>query len=503
MVSQAITSTVPSDLRFRLFVERLSEALAVLDQSGKIVSWNAAAEALQGWSALEVLGEHFSCLFTKEDIRSGRPESILRDATKEGSVEESGWRRRKDGSRYWTRLTLRALRDEKGELCGFGQSSADSSGMKTLASCLEAAPDATIAVKADGTILLGNAQAARLFGYPPSELVGKPVESLLPERLRATHARRRGAYFAQPKVRPMGSGLVLNGRRRDGTEFPIEISLSPVQTEEGVLVTSVIRDLTEQNTAERALEAWNRELESFNCSVAHDLRAPLRGMNGFAQILLDDYQDKLDAGGQDCLHEICDAAHRMGVLIDDLLQLSQVGSAELKRETVNLSAVVERTLARLAAAEPSRGVEVTIASDLAASMDARLATTLFNHLLGNAWKFTRKAKAAKIDFGVAKEKQSTTYFVRDNGAGFDMAYARRLFVPLQRLHAATEFPGSGTGLATAQRIVRRHGGRIWAEGTVGRGATFYFTLPAVARGGRMPSLSHRQVNKRLAGLSGQ
>ncbi len=326
-----------------------------------------------------------------------------------------------------------------------------------------------------------NGQTERIFGYQREELMGQPLEILVPARFREKHSAHRGAYFGNLKARSMGSGLELFGRRKNGTEFPIEISLSPLKTEDGVLVSSAIRDITERKVTEMALKVANRELEAFSYSVAHDLRAPLRGMNGFAHVLLDTYKDKLDADGQDWLGEILLNAKKMGDLIDGLLSLARVTRRELKPERTDLSEIVRRVFERLRAAEPHRTVALSVRDGLCADVDMRLASALFENLLGNAWKFTSKVPAARIEFGKAEEAGPEVFFVRDNGAGFDMAFAGKLFGPFQRLHTMDEFPGTGIGLATVQRIVHRHGGLIWAEGSVDGGATFYFTF--AARGG--------------------
>jgi light-regulated signal transduction histidine kinase (bacteriophytochrome) len=249
-----------------------------------------------------------------------------------------------------------------------------------------------------------------------------------------------------------------------------------------VLVTAAIRDITERKRTENALKLALKELESFSYSVAHDLRAPLRGMNGFAQILLDTYGSKLDDDGMDCLNEIRSNAVRMGALIDALLSLSQVTRSELRPDRVDLGALVRTVAADYARAEPGRSVRVVVSEGLSANADPRLARTLIENLVANAWKFTSRAAAPRIEFGARDDDGGRTFFLRDNGAGFDMAHAARLFGAFQRLHTVGEFPGTGIGLATAQRIVQRHGGRIWAEGAVGEGATFFFTLPALREG---------------------
>ena len=246
----------------------------------------------------------------------------------------------------------------------------------------------------------------------------------------------------------------------------------------------------ERKRAEEALEASNKELEAFSYSVSHDLRAPLRSIDGFGQILLEDYADILDAQGKDHLVRVRSATQHMGELIDDLLKLSRVTRSEMKQVLVDLSALARAIAVELRKSQPERRVQFVIAPGAVANGDARLLRVLLENLLANAWKFTSKHPTARIEFGVTQlgevgsqqsavgsRQSQIVYFVRDDGAGFDMSYAGKLFGAFQRLHTASEFPGTGIGLATVQRIVYRHGGRVWAEGAVDQGATFYFTLP--------------------------
>ena len=237
-------------------------------------------------------------------------------------------------------------------------------------------------------------------------------------------------------------------------------------------------DELEQRVIERTieLEAANKELQAFSYSVSHDLRAPLRSIDGFSQALLEDYADKLDAQGQDDLRRVRNATQRMGQLIDDMLELSRVTRSEINRQTVDLSVLAQTIATELQNSEPQREVEFTVMEGLTASCDPRLLHIALENLLRNAWKFTAKHPKARIEFGFSQSNGKPAYFVRDDGAGFDMAYAAKLFGAFQRLHAMTEFKGTGIGLATVQRIIRRHGGQVWAEGKVEQGATFYFTL---------------------------
>jgi signal transduction histidine kinase len=224
------------------------------------------------------------------------------------------------------------------------------------------------------------------------------------------------------------------------------------------------------------LDAVNKELESFSYSVSHDLRAPLRAIDGFSQALKEDYSDRLDTEGLGYLNRVRQAAQRMGLLIDDLLRLAHVTRTEVVREEVDLTEMADKVLQELQRATPQRHVVTNIAPGLKALADGRLMRVVLDNLLGNAWKFTDRRDPARIELGIETIGGERAYFVRDNGAGFDMAYAGKLFGAFQRLHDAKEFPGTGVGLATVQRVVRKHGGRIWAQARPNEGATFYFTL---------------------------
>ena len=234
----------------------------------------------------------------------------------------------------------------------------------------------------------------------------------------------------------------------------------------------------EQRVVERTrlLEATNKELRTFAYSVSHDLRAPLRSIDGFSQVLLEDYADKLDVEGRDYLQRVRAATQRMGQLIDDMLKLFQVWRSSMHLETVNLSALAQTIAVELQQRQPERQVEFVITEGLTANGDARLLEVVLENLLENAWKFTGKHSQAKIEFGYMEVDGKGAYFVRDDGVGFDMAYADKLFGAFQRLHPATDFEGTGIGLAMVQRIIHRHGGQVWGEGAVDQGATFYFTL---------------------------
>ena len=256
-----------------------------------------------------------------------------------------------------------------------------------------------------------------------------------------------------------------------------------LQKELEVAAANSARELAEARSAfVGELERKNKELEAFSYSVSHDLRAPLRSIDGFSQILFLDYSDKMDARGKEHLRRIRAGAQRMGELIDDLLELSRVGRADLSRGRANLSGIARTVAMEISKNDPERKVEFAIQDGLIADADGQLLKVALENLLGNAWKFTSKIAAARIEFGAEPRGEGTVYFVRDNGAGFDMDHAEKLFRPFQRLHNSADFPGTGIGLATVYRVIDRHGGRIWAKSVVGEGATFYLTIPPARNG---------------------
>ena len=356
-----------SEERFRLLVGNVRDyAIYMLDPTGHVVSWNRGAEQIKGYTAEEIIGQHFSRFYTPEDAAAGKPAAALQAATTTGRYEEENWRVRKDGSRLWANVVVTAVRDERGTLLGFAKVTRD-----------------------------------------------------------------------------------LSERRRAEAEI-------------------------QARTAQ--LEAANKELEAFSYSVSHDLRAPLRSIDGFSQALQEDYTARLDEEGRSHLRRVRAATQRMAHLIDDLLHLARVSRAELRSAPVDLSAVAQGVVAELRQREPRRAVEFVCADQAQVRGDPALLRVLLENLLGNAWKFTTQRRPARIEFGVSQQDGATAYFVRDNGAGFDMTYADKLFGAFQRLHSAKEFEGTGIGLATVQRIIHRHGGRVWAESAVDQGATFYFTV---------------------------
>lgn len=286
-------------------------------------------------------------------------------------------------------------------------------------------------------------------------------------------------FFAQPQAEIREWCWVFN------SDQPKVLSISSTSTRLRDVPGRLwlLNDMTEKYFTQQALkertaqlEVINKELETFSYSVSHDLRAPLRRIDGFSEILLRDYISELDAQGKNYFQRIRVATKKMGQLIDDTLQLARVSKSEMRRQSVDLSVLASAIAQDLQQAQPERQVEFVIAPNLVANADPNLIQIVLENLLSNAWKYTGKHQSACIEFGVTQHDGTVAYFVRDDGAGFDMAYADKLFTAFQRLHGSTEFEGTGIGLATVQRIIHRHSGRIWVAAAVEQGATFYFTI---------------------------
>ena len=359
---------------------------------------------------------------------------------------------------------------------------------------VESSPHAFILVNEAGRVVMTNVQAEKLFGYSRDELLGMLIDKLTPAALQPNHKRLRDQYLTSPEARPMGIGRDLYGRRQDGRLVPVEIGLSPIQMENGLHVLSAIVDITERHRAQEEirqlnmeleervkqrteqLEAANKELEAFAYSVSHDLRAPLRAMDGFSRILLEEYGEQIPPDAGFYLERVRYNAQQMAELINELLRFSRLNREPLQKQRVQPGELVQRVLAQRPLDNLEHQPAIIIQALPPCQADSKLLQQVFANLLDNALKYSQIRPEPRIEVGAERQNGEVVYFVRDNGIGFDPQYTAKVFGVFQRLQRAEDYEGTGIGLATVQRIINRHGGRIWVETAVNEGATFFFTL---------------------------
>jgi PAS domain S-box-containing protein len=487
------------------FFDLTRDMLCVAGFDGYFKRVNPAWVKRLGYKSEELMAKPFLDFVHPEDRQRTVAETARLAAGNEVIAFENRYRC-KNGSYLWLLWSARPLVEEQliyasaRDLTERRQS--EQMVMKSqqmFQGLFEDSPDAIILVTQEGRINRVNAQVEALFGYGREELIGQSVDLLMPERYRAQHGAHLADYFGARRPRTMGADLELFARHKDGSEFPVDVMLSALETDEGTLGMAVTRNITSRkHSAERIeklneelkqraslLESANRELEAFSYSVSHDLRAPLRHINGFVELLQKAPAFAADENSQRQMGIIGKAARQMGRLIDDLLDLSRTGRAEMFPVKVDMREIIDQLISEREMDCNGRKIEWEIKPLPKIDGDPRLLRLVWMNLIDNALKYTRPRAEAKIEIGHltaadsdhGQAPQDAVFYVKDNGVGFDMRYASKLFGVFQRLHSAEDFEGTGIGLANVQRIILRHGGRVWAEGELNSGATFYFSLP--------------------------
>jgi len=603
--------------KYRMLLDGIEDyAIFMIDPQGQIVSWNAGAERIKGYKAEEIIGRNFSCFFPLQDIECGRPEEVLRLTAAYGRHEEQGMRVRKDGSRFVASVTFTALRDRNGNLRGFSEFSHDLSESKESEAryrgLLEAAPDAMVVVNSGGEIVLLNVQAEKQFGYRRDELIGQKLKNIIPEgfaerlladglrsvedalaqqigtgieliarrkdasefpieimlsplesaegilvtaairdisvrkdaerHLAQMEGRYRGLLEAAPDAmvvvnqageivllnlqaekqfgyrrdelvgqrvkniipegfaerlvaddlrseedalaQQIGTGIELIARRKDASEFPIEIMLSPLESAEGILVTAAIRDISVRKRSEEHLvktmgdlKRSDDELERFAYVASHDLQEPLRMVASYTQLLARRYKGRLDSDADEFIDYAVDGSTRMQRLIQDLLTYSRAGTNGTTLREISSENALKEAIENLRATIEESGAVVTHDQLPAITTDGTQPAQVFQNLIGNAIKY-HGAEVPHVHVSAMNNGANEWIFsVRDNGLGIDPRYFERIFIIFQRLHGPTEFKGTGIGLAICKKVLEGLGGRIWVESQPKNGSTFYFALP--------------------------
>jgi PAS domain S-box-containing protein len=529
--AQTPSSPKAEEEPLRMLIDAIEDyAIMMLDSQGCVVNWNRGAERLSGYTAEEMVGRHFSRLYPADDISVAKPGRDLMEAGDKGRLEEEGWRVRKVGSRFYAHIVITAIRDGKGNLRGYAHVSRDISERHRLEEMrvhfralfnslpglyLILTPDLEIAAASDAYLeatMTGREQIVgrkffEVFPDNPDDskasgaanlhaslrrVLNKGKSDVMPIQrydIRGPNGTYEVRYWSpvnSPLLAPDKSVEYIIHRVEDVTQFVQQKEPSTEGENHNRMVAEIYHSSQVVQEANEQLQAANAELEAFSYSVSHDLRAPLRHIDGFADLLIKHAGSTLDDKGRRYVKTIADSAKRMGALIDDLLVFSRIGRAEMHERKVDLGSLSDEVINELRVETQGRSVDWRRQGLPVVIGDPSLLRQVLVNLFSNAVKYTRPRDPAVIEIGFETSPSEYTIYVRDNGVGFDMAYVNKLFGVFHRLHRGDEFEGTGIGLANVQRIVRRHGGRTWAEGKVGEGATFYFSLPIATAPSALP-----------------
>lgn len=469
-------------------VESASDAIVGKDLNGIITIWNQSAAELFGYTRDEMVGHSILELIPEDRVEEER--SILERVRQGISVNNLETTRiRKDGRAIRVTITVSPIQDESGQIIGAaktvrGMSDREWEARRFL-SVTDAVGVAIIILDVGGRICMANVEAESLFGYRREELIGGTVEKLVPEALRPRHGEWRKDFSEKAVTRRMGPARDVQALKADGTEFPVEVGLSTMETNEGVFIVASVVDITQRKLAEmklqcerEALERSNRDLEQFAFAASHDLQEPLRAVAGFVQLLQRRYGGQLDARADEFIEHAVDGCKRMQSLIDDLFVYARIGIGGHEMKTVDMQEVVTEARLNLLMKIRESGCELIGGTHALVRGEFNHLLRLFENLVANCIKFRRPGEPLRVAIEAKRQANFWEFTVADNGIGIAPEHFERIFQVFQRLHTRTKYPGTGIGLAICKRIVELHGGEIWLESEQGKGATFHFTLPA-------------------------
>ena len=479
--------------QLRLLVDAVIDyAIFMLDPQGNILTWNAGAARIKGYTADEIIGRHFSCFYTQPDRDRNHPAHELEIAVREGRYEEEGWRVRKDGTRFWANVVITAVRDASGELVGFGKVTRDLTTRRAaeieaeqFRQLVEAVRDYAIyRMTPEGVVRTWNEGARRIKGYEHSEIVGEHFSRFYTEEDRARDHPKRELEIAARDGQYQEEGWRV---RKDGSRFWASVVLTALRDENGALVGfgKVTRDLTDRRLHEEALRhvaaelrLANADLERFTAAAAHDLADPLHTIVGLAELTVQRFGDQLDPTAREYLGHVVEGARRMRRLLDGLLAYSRATQHELNVEPVDVATALGNVLAGLRARISERQASVEFTADTLprVTADLTLLEIVLQNLISNALKFADERP--RVEIAAHRDRAMWRLEVADNGIGIRPEDQEAIFGLFQRLHPADRYAGSGLGLAMALRIIERHGGAMGVESEPGAGARFWFTLPA-------------------------
>ncbi len=483
VLARAVENYVAQERLYRAALQSSYDAIFTNSLDGLITSWNPGAERLYGYTEEEAVGRHARML-VPEELRGEQRDYMtkVRRGEMTGSVETT--RLKKSGETVEVSITPSLVRASSGEPLGVSIITRDISEQRQAERrfrlAVESSPTGMVMVGADGAIVLVNAEVERMFGYSKNELFGQSIDVLVPERFRAGHAGFRRGFSADPMPRAMGAGRELFARRKDGTEFPIEIGLNPIPRRKDRLILASVVDISERKQAQLALERQKAELERSNADLeqfayvaSHDLQEPLRMVASYTSLLAERYRGQLDERADKYINYAVEGAKRMQQLISDLLDFSRVGTRAKPLQPIDTGALIQKVLGGLRTVIREKGAEVTCGEMPTIMGDESQLGMVFQNLIGNAIKF-QADRAPTVRVGAVLENGVWTFSVADNGIGIDKQYSTRIFQMFQRLHERGRYEGSGIGLAIVKKIIERHGGTVWFELDARRGHDFLF-----------------------------